>query len=231
MQPSVMQPSGMRPSINQLSAEQTLVLASASPRRSELLSQIGVQFEIIVHDIDETHLPAETAYDYVCRLARAKAAAVDAVEQTAAGRPVLGADTIVVIDSHVLGKPQDAADAERMLKLLSGCEHQVMSAVCVMQGARSGLRVSTTKVRFRALSQRDIAAYWQSGEPAGKAGAYAVQGLGALFIEYLEGSYSGVVGLPLFETAELLREFSVPTALSMRVGLAADAIAAETGAN
>lgn len=195
--------------------ENTLVLASASPRRRELLDQIGVQFEIIVHDIDEALLPDESPTEYVCRLARAKAAAVESSEQQAAGRPVLGADTIVVIDGQVLGKPKDAVDAHRMLNLLSGREHQVMSAVCVMQGARSALRLSTTKVRFRKLDEQDIDAYWQSQEPVGKAGAYAVQGLGALFIEHLEGSYSGVVGLPLFETAELLREFSVTTALSV----------------
>ncbi|MDO9521398.1 MAG: Maf family protein [Pseudohongiella sp.] len=213
------------------SALQTLVLASASPRRRELLEQIGVQFEVIVHDVDETRLSAEPAYDYVCRLAQAKAAAVESVEKEAAGRPVLGADTIVVVENQVLGKPRDAADAERMLKLLSGCEHRVISAVCVMQRERCGVRVSTTKVRFRVLSQQDIDAYWQSGEPLGKAGGYAVQGLGALFIDYLEGSYSGVVGLPLFETAELLREFSVPTALSSSARLFADAPSAETGAN
>lgn len=193
---------------------QHLVLASASPRRRELLTQIGVQFTIIVHDIDETLLPGEAPADYVCRLARAKAAVVAREQQKAAGRPVLGADTIVVIDGQVLGKPADAVDACRMLTLLSGRQHQVMSAVCVTQGNRSGLRLSTTTVRFRNLSQQDIEAYWQSGEPQGKAGAYAVQGLGALFIEHLQGSYSGVVGLPLFETAELLKEFSVMTALS-----------------
>lgn len=196
---------------------QTLVLASASPRRRELLDQIGVSFEIIVHHIDETLLSGESPTDYVCRLARAKAAAVAADRNKTAGRPVLGADTIVVVEGLVLGKPKDAADARRMLNLLSGREHCVMSAVCIVQGAQSGLRLSTTKVRFRRLDEQDITAYWLSGEPVGKAGAYAVQGLGALFIEHLEGSYSGVVGLPLYETAELLQEFSVATALSANI--------------
>lgn len=191
-----------------------LVLASASPRRCELLKQIGVRFDVIVHNVDETRLPAEMPTDYVCRLARAKAAAVVADEQLSGARPVLGADTIVVIDGDVLGKPRDGDDARRMLTLLSGREHQVMSAVCVMQGQRAELCLSITRVRFRTLSQQDIDAYWRSGEPEGKAGAYAVQGLGALFIEHLEGSYSGVVGLPIFETAALLQTFSVLTALS-----------------
>lgn len=193
----------------------TLVLASASPRRRELLNQIGVQFEVIVHDIDETLLAGEMASDYVCRLARAKAAAVALTEQHNMGRPVLGADTIVVVNGKVLGKPEDAEDASRMLNLLSGREHQVMTAVCVIQGERSGLRLSTTTVRFRELDSHEIEAYWQSGEPAGKAGAYAVQGLGALFIEHLAGSYSGVVGLPLYETAELLQTFGVTTGLTV----------------
>jgi septum formation protein len=205
----------MDPSTNTPAGKQALVLASASPRRRELLSQIGVQFEIIVHDVDETQLHGETPFDYVCRLAHAKAAAVASAEQKAAGRPVLGADTIVVIDGQVLGKPKHAEDARRMLTLLSGREHLVMSAVCVLRGTHSALRLSTTKVRFRKLGTQDIDAYWQSKEPIGKAGAYAVQGLGALFIENLEGSYSGVVGLPLYETAQLLQEFSVTTALSI----------------
>lgn len=197
-----------------LSAEQTLVLASASPRRRELLAQIGVHFEVVVHDVDETLLPDEAPADYVSRLARAKAAAVAALESVGTARPVLGADTIVVVDGQVLGKPRDAADARRMLTLLSGTEHQVMSAVCVMQGVHQALRLSVTAVQFRALSAQEIENYWQSGEPLGKAGAYAVQGLGALFIKNLQGSYSGVMGLPLYETAQLLDQFSVATALT-----------------
>lgn len=196
---------------------QTLVLASSSPRRRELLSQIGVQFEVVVQPVDEAQFPEESPVDYVCRLARAKAAVVNEQERQGQGRPVLGADTIVVVDSLVLGKPQDRDDAVRMLTLLSGRRHQVMSAVCLMQGDRSDLRLSSSVVGFRPLSATDIQAYWQSGEPTGKAGAYAVQGLGALFINSLEGSYSGVVGLPLYETAELLAAYSVATLLDVPV--------------
>ena len=196
---------------------QTLVLASSSPRRRELLSQIGVQFEVVVQPVDEAQFPEESPVDYVCRLARAKAAVVNEQERQGQGRPVLGADTIVVVDSLVLGKPQDRDDAVRMLTLLSGRRHQVMSAVCLMQGDRSDLRLSSSVVGFRPLSATDIQDYWQSGEPTGKAGAYAVQGLGALFINSLEGSYSGVVGLPLYETAELLAAYSVATLLDVPV--------------
>jgi septum formation protein len=192
---------------------QPLVLASSSPRRRELLTQIGVQFEVVVEPVDETRHSGEAPVDYVCRLACAKAAVVNTQEQAGQRRPVLGADTIVVAEGQVLGKPVDADDAARMLMLLSGRRHQVMSAVCIMQGERQQLRLSTSTVEFRSLSATDIAAYWASGEPEGKAGAYAVQGLGALFINYLEGSYSGVVGLPLFETAELLAAFSIATSL------------------
>lgn len=203
---------------------QTLVLASSSPRRRELLTQIGVPFEVVVQPVDETRHPGESPTDYVCRLARAKAAVVNVRERQAQARPVLGADTIVVVDDLVLGKPEDKADAARMLALLSGRRHQVMSAVCVMQGEHSQLRLSSSWVGFRTLSQADIDAYWASGEPEGKAGAYAVQGLGALFINCLEGSYSGVVGLPLYETAELLAIFSVATGLE-RLTLAQGSIA------
>lgn len=196
----------------------SLVLASASPRRRELLTQIGVSFEIIVHDLDESLLPGESPIDYVCRLARAKALAVAQNDIAVKGRPVLGADTIVVIDDRVLGKPRDEHDAHQMLSLLSGREHEVMSAVCICQGKQSSLKLSRTKVKFKPVSADEISRYWLSGEPQGKAGAYAVQGLGALFIESLNGSYSGVVGLPIYETARLLTAFGIKTALD-RSGL------------
>ncbi|MDP2286610.1 MAG: Maf family protein [Pseudohongiella sp.] len=196
----------------------SLILASASPRRRELLTQIGVSFELIVHDIDESVLPGELPLDYVCRLARAKAMAVAQNQTGINGRPVLGADTIVVVDDQVLGKPRDEQDAHRMLSLLSGRQHEVMSAVCICQGEKSALELSRTKVDFKTLSSTEIHRYWLSGEPTGKAGAYAVQGLGALFIESLQGSYSGVVGLPIFETARLLQSFGITTALD-RSGL------------
>lgn len=190
-----------------------LILASASPRRRELLTQIGVSFELIVHDIDESVLAGESPQQYVCRLARAKAAAVASDARVMNKRAVLGADTIVVIDEQILGKPRDEQDAHRMLGLLSGRAHEVMSAVCVCRGEQSALELSRTRVVFRSLSAAEISAYWRSGEPQGKAGAYAVQGLGALFIASLEGSYSGVVGLPIFETARLLHVFDIATAL------------------
>jgi len=191
----------------------SLILASASPRRRELLTQIGVSFEVVVHDIDESVIAGETPVQYVCRLARAKAAAVASDAGVSRDQIVLGADTIVVVGEHILGKPHDEQDAHRMLSLLSGREHEVMSAVCVCRGELSALELSRTKVKFRSLSATEIAAYWRSGEPQGKAGAYAVQGLGALFIESLQGSYSGVVGLPIFETANLLSMFGITTAL------------------
>jgi septum formation protein len=191
----------------------SLILASASPRRRELLTQVGVSFDVVIHDIDERVIAGETPVQYVCRLARAKAAAVASDARVTLDHAVLGADTIVVVEEHILGKPLDEQDAHRMLSLLSGREHEVMSAVCVCRGEQSALELSRTKVKFRSLSAAEIAAYWHSGEPQGKAGAYAVQGLGALFIESLQGSYSGVVGLPIFETARLLRMFGIPTAL------------------
>lgn len=190
-----------------------LVLASASPRRRELLDQMGVVYRVVVHDTDETRLPAESPDAYVSRLARQKAAAVNALPDIFGHLPVLGADTIVVCDHVVLGKPQDEADAARMLSMLSGRRHEVMTAVCVMQGNREQVLMVRTGVWFRELSADDVAAYWRSGEPAGKAGAYAIQGLGALFVANIEGSYSAVVGLPIFETGRLLADFGVDSAL------------------
>lgn len=189
-----------------------LVLASASPRRRELLDQIGVRYRVLVHDTDETLLPAETPDAYVSRLARQKAASVNALPEIFGRRPVLGADTIVVCDNTVLGKPLNQADAARMLGMLSARRHEVMTAVCIMQGQLAKTVTVRTSVWFCALSDEDIAAYWRSGEPLGKAGAYAVQGLGALFVEKIEGSYSAVVGLPLFETGRLLAGFGISSA-------------------
>lgn len=195
----------------------SLVLASSSPRRRELLDQIGVRYQVIVPDIDESIDPGESPEQYVRRLAREKAVAVNALPDVHGRFAVLGADTIVVCDDEVLGKPADKADAVRMLSKLSGREHITMSAVCVCKGERSETLLSTTTVRFAQLSDARIEAYWLSGEAQGRAGSYAVQGLAAIFIEHLSGSYSGVVGLPLRETARLLAEFSVPTALDRSV--------------
>lgn len=198
-------------------ASPRLVLASASPRRMELLRQIGVSFTVIEHQVDETTRPSELPQDYVQRLAREKALSAQAL-MSGLTLPVLGADTIVVCAGHILGKPRDREDALRMWRLLSDTEHQVYSAVALCQGERSEGRMSCTQVRFRALSAQDCEHYWASGEPAGKAGAYAIQGLGALFVQSITGSYTGVVGLPLFETAQLLAAFGVPTALDAGPG-------------
>jgi septum formation protein len=184
-----------------------LVLASASPRRSELLNQIGVRFRQRVIEIDETAREHEPAEDYVRRVALEKARAV----QRELGHDevlVLGADTAVVVDKMLLGKPVDFAHARQMLRLLSGRVHQVLSAVALV-GEHEAVRVSESAVWFRALTDAEIDSYWHTGEPQDKAGAYAIQGLGAVFVERLEGSYSGVMGLPLYETAQLLKDFGI----------------------
>ena len=191
-----------------------LILASASPRRSELLRQIAVRFSILAADIDETRQGDESPADYVSRLALEKARAgysrqnVDSSEGEKL--PSLGADTIVVCDGQIFGKPKDQADAAAMLMALSGNVHTVMTAVAVSQGPCSSSRLTKTLVRFRTISQSECQTYWQTGEPLGKAGGHAIQGLGAVFVDHLEGSYSGVVGLPLSETAEILGEFGIP---------------------
>lgn len=187
--------------------EPVLRLASASPRRRELLSQIGVPHIITGAHIDESVLDAERPHDYVQRMARTKAEAVWSQDPSL---PVLAADTTVVLDGIVFGKPEDRADAYRMLGLLSGRTHEVLTAVALASAGGLALRVSVSSVRFRVLTETEIAAYWETGEARDKAGAYAVQGLAAVFIESLTGSYSGVMGLPLFETSELLRAAAVP---------------------
>jgi septum formation protein len=185
----------------------TLCLASMSPRRRELLQQIGVSPLVTAPNIDEAVLPGEPAADYVVRMARAKALSID---PHTVRLPVLAADTVVVVDELILGKPSSAAEGIAMLERLSGRAHEVLTAVAL--AAREGLafRLSASEVRFRNLSRAECIAYWDSGEPHDKAGGYAVQGRGAVFIEYLSGSYSGVMGLPLYETAELLRAAGVP---------------------
>ena len=184
-----------------------IILASASPRRQALLQQIGVRFHQRVAEVDETPLDNEAAQDYVVRLAVAKARAVRR-QSSGDEVPVLGADTAVVVDGRLLGKPSDLAHARDMLHLLSGRRHQVLSAVALVKD-RQAVRVSDSSVWFRALSEKDIEDYWKTGEPRDKAGAYGIQGIGAMFIERLEGSYSGVMGLPLYETAQLLQNFGI----------------------
>ncbi|RLT94163.1 Maf family protein [Ketobacter sp.] len=190
-------------------------LASASPRRRELLQQIGVRFTVMSAAVDEAVLAGESPLDYVCRLAQAKADAVlSRVEMEGQLlRPVLGADTTVVLGERILGKPADEADAVAMLLALSGQTHQVMTAVAlVSDGAdcpATQLAYSVTEVQFRSIDEAEARQYWRTGEPADKAGAYGIQGLGAVFVENLSGSYSGVVGLPLYETANLLKQAGV----------------------
>lgn len=185
-----------------------ILLASASPRRRELLDQIGIRWRQVTVQVDETPAEGESPETYVRRLALAKARAGG----SAGGRgapPALGADTAVVVEGRILGKPRDREEALAMLALLSGRTHRVMSAVALVQGSHEACRLNVSEVTFRPLTGEERQAYWESGEPADKAGAYAVQGLGALFIRELRGSYSGVMGLPLYETAELLTQFGI----------------------
>jgi septum formation protein len=249
-----------------------LCLASISPRRQELLAQIGVPHVVAGADIDETVLPGEGPHDYVARMAREKALAIwsrgpevapfgprskapqatfdnrtrrpevapfgprsKAPQATFDNRtrgpevapfgprsealPVLAADTTVVLDDIIYGKPRDRSDGIAMLGELSGRTHEVLTAVALADERGVALRLSASAVRFRKLTLEECAAYWETGEPSDKAGGYAIQGFGAVFIESLNGSYSGVMGLPLFETAELLRAAGVPYwAAAVRAG-------------
>ena len=188
----------------------SLHLASASPRRRELLAQIGVPFVTLIASIDETALPGEPAERYVERLAREKALAGLAALGDPADAVVLGADTAVVLDGRILGKPADRAECLATLVALSGREHQVLTAVALASAQRIESRVVVSRVRFRPLRAGEAEAYWATGEPCDKAGSYGIQGLAAVFVSQLEGSYSAVVGLPLCETAQLLGEFGIP---------------------
>lgn len=194
-----------------VSSRSALLLASASPRRSALLRQIGVRFATVAHDVDETPRSGEEATGYVLRMASEKARC--AASRAEPGHVVLGADTAVVLDGRILGKPRDRADAVKTLRALSDRTHQVCSAVALCDGSRTETRLSVTDVVFAPVSRDGAEAYWKTGEPADKAGSYGIQGAGALFVARIEGSYSGVVGLPLFETSQLLAEFGIATAL------------------
>ncbi|WP_312521764.1 Maf family protein [Stutzerimonas nitrititolerans] len=185
-----------------------LFLASASPRRRELLTQIGVPFELLSITLDETPLPAERPEAYVQRLAREKAlAGWAAVGDDSVA--VLGADTTVVIDERILGKPADRAEGLLMLESLSDREHHVLTAVALATRDACEVRLVTSRVRFRRIERAEAEAYWASGEPCDKAGGYAIQGWGAVFVAELRGSYSAVVGLPLCETAQLLDQAEI----------------------
>lgn len=183
-----------------------LILASASPRRAEILRQLGVSFQIQPANIDESVVALERPHDYVQRIALGKAETVRAANDSEA--VVLGADTAVVIDREVIGKPNSCAHAIEILGRLSGRWHEVYSAVALVRHEPSVIYVCT-KVKFRPITMAEITAYWATGEPQDKAGAYAIQGLGGGLVERIEGSYSNVVGLPMVETIELLRQHGI----------------------
>jgi septum formation protein len=192
-----------------------LRLASASPRRRQLLDLIGVPHVVTPADIDETPQASERADRYVLRLARAKA---EVVWKSMPDLPVLGADTTVVIGEEILGKPGSEAEAVAMLSKLSGLTHLVHTGIALRApDGREFVGISTTQVQFAHLSSEQLHAYWATGEPQGKAGGYAIQGLGAVFVSSISGSYTGVMGLPLYETAEMLRAAGVPVWRGARV--------------
>jgi septum formation protein len=180
-----------------------LILASASPRRADLLRSAGFSFQVVPAEIDETPRGGESAGGYAMRMAREKAMAI---RSRVDGSPILAADTVVVAGGRILGKPENEADAARMLNLLSGAIHLVQTGVVVLSAATERSELCTTRVCVRQLSRDDIAWYVATGEPAGKAGAYAIQGRGARFIEWIEGSWSNVVGLPIATVDRMLRD-------------------------
>jgi septum formation protein len=188
-----------------------IYLASRSPRRGELLRQIGVEFEVLPSDVDESVRPGEAPEHYVLRLAREKAevCARRIADGELASLPVLAADTTVCADGEILGKPEDDADAAAMLRRMSDRWHTVLTAVAVARGDQVEVALSSTQVEMMCLDASAIERYIDSGEPHGKAGAYGIQGLASVFIRRIEGSYSGVMGLPLHETAQLLKKFGI----------------------
>lgn len=200
-----------------ISTDHRIYLASRSPRRRELLTQIGVRFDMLLFRappredavVDESCLPDEMPSDYVRRVALAKAdhGAKLIRERQLLSRPLLAADTTLDLDGEIIGKPRDTQDAERILTRLSGRTHRVLSAVAVSEGGRTEVVLSVSEVRFRTLEAQEIRRYVHSGEPMDKAGAYGIQGRAAMFVEEIRGSHSGIVGLPLCETALLLQKF------------------------
>ena len=185
-----------------------LILASGSPRRHEMLTQMGLDFQVYVSNVDETRKEGELPEDYVARLAREKAKTVQVEQKCDESSVILAADTIVVQNERVYGKPQDYDHAKRIWQSLSGTKHQVITAVSMLYGNTMQVKVSVTDVEFTVIHEPQMKRYWATGEPLDKAGAYAIQGLAASFIKRIEGSYSGIMGLPIFETAELLRKIS-----------------------
>ena len=187
-----------------------LILASASPRRAELLAQAGFEYTVDAADVDEQVMPGESANAYVTRVAHAKA--VEVASRNPAGAMILAADTAVVVDGEIFGKPRHAADATRMLTRLSGAVHDVLTAVVILTAGVERVEVVRTRVHFIDLTAEDIAWYVDTGEPEGKAGAYAIQGRGARFVDWIEGSWSNVVGLPVATVCQLLRRTERPSA-------------------
>ena len=184
-----------------------ITLASASPRRRELLDQIQVTYQVLPVDIDESYIEGETAEQFVTRLALEKA---QAGFKLLSQRPALGSDTIVVCEQQILGKPENRQHGFTMLKRLSGKTHKVMTAVAICNGSVEYCKLSCSEVEFTELSQQQIEAYWETGEPRDKAGGYGIQGIAAQFIKNIKGSYSGIMGLPLYETTELLKLTGIP---------------------
>jgi len=197
------------PSTNPSPADPDLLLASASPRRAEILERMGVRFQTVPQAVDEQAQPDETPEVFVFRLALDKARAGRAGLAGDGQTPVLGADTAVVVDDTLLGKPADRQDAMDMLEQLSGRTHRVLTAIAMVDDQRELTRLSMSMVTLRSLTASEREAYWRSGEAVDKAGGYAIQGRGGVFVEQLEGSYSGVMGLPMVETHDLLSEFGI----------------------
>ncbi len=192
-----------------MKSEKFIYLASGSPRRRELLRQIGVTFRLVGADLDETALQGESPVAYVSRLAQAKATMGWERSRDSGGAPVLAADTAVVLDGRILGKPANMNDAMAMLLRLSGRAHEVLTAVALRTTGGIEAKLSRSTVTFRSIDPGEARAYWETGEASDKAGAYAIQGFAAIFVMDLKGSYSGVMGLPLFETAALLEAAGV----------------------
>ncbi|MFV1997097.1 MAG: nucleoside triphosphate pyrophosphatase [Acidiferrobacterales bacterium] len=186
----------------------TVYLASASPRRQALLKQAGIRFQVILPDVEEVAQPGELAEDFVMRVARDKAQAGQdlVIKENRPSAPVLAADTCIDLDNEIIGKPGDREEGLRILSRLAGRSHQVLTAVVLMEEEKSQQVLSRSRVAFGPLSEKEIEDYWESGEPVDKAGAYAIQGKAAAFIEHIEGSYTGIVGLPLFEVVNMIKK-------------------------
>lgn len=197
--------------ISRMSQHPDIYLASRSPRRRELLDQINVCYQVVAPNVPEQQQPMESAEDYVCRLALSKAKAGWAMIPAAEKRPVLGADTVVVLDSMVMEKPRNRDEGIAMLTALSGKTHRVMTGIALVTESDYDSALSVSRVFFRQISEQEKAAYWATGEPEDKAGGYAIQGVAAAFVERIEGSYSGIMGLPLFELTKMLAQQSIYT--------------------